>query len=304
MNASLHLQRASLLIEQDRWQQAGDELKQALAEEPNLARAHSLLGLCHSRNKDLLREATREAEAGVGLGPDDDFAHYIMAVGLDKRNHFPEAMNAIDQAIAIHPESSTYYGLKSSLFAQQSQWRQALETTEIGLFVGMRVLRAAAVANPKLGPFVLPISLLYMTFCLLSWIANPLFNTFLRFHPFGKYLLSEREKWASNLVASFIAIGVAGALTQAIRGDFPGAILMLLIPVFLTLPILKVFTVDEGWPQYVCIAFSIVLGLLSLLGLALILVDGFWEIPLAFYGIGILIFSFLGNYLATVTVRQ
>lgn len=421
MNASLHLQRAGLLIEQNRWQQATDELKQTLAFEPDIGRAHSLLAICHAQNKDLLREATREAELGVGLAPDDDFAHYALALTLDKRNHFPEAVKAIEQAIALHPESSVYYGLKASLFAQQSRWKPAIEAAElglsldaedetcqslrslalgklgqvdgaveqaeaqvarrpdsshahatrgwallqqgqyreaeeafrealrlgptnemaragmmqalnnhhllfrtmfrfyslvgrmsqtgqwallIGLFVGMRLLRMLAQANPWLEPFVFPISILYLAFCLLSWIVNPLFNTFLRFHPFGKYLLSERERWTSNFVAVLLGIGVVGAITQSVRGDFGGAILMFLIPVFLTLPIAKIFTVDEGWPRYVCIAFSIGLGLCAAAILLLLVTDGPWELPLAPYALGILAFSFLGNYLATVNVRR
>lgn len=421
MNAAIHLDRAALLIEQGRWDRAADELKQALAHDPDNARAHSLLALCWSQDKDQLRAATREAESGVGLAPDDDFAHYALAVVLDKRNHFPEARAAVDQAIALMPESATYFGLKASLFAQQQQWTEALEEAErglsfdpdsetcqsyralalskldrgegaieqaerqvsrrpdssqahatrgwallhdgryreaeeafrealrlgptnemaragmiqalnnhhllframfgfytlvgrmsqtgqwalvIGLFVGMRVLRGAADANPSLEPYVFPVTVLYMAFCLLSWIINPLFNTFLRFHPFGKYLLSDNEKWTSNFVAALLLAGTAGAITQAVRGDYGGAILMFILPVFLTLPISKIFTVDEGWPRSTCIGFSVVLGLAAGATMVLLVTDGPWSGPMSLYGLGILAFSFLGNHLARVTVRR
>ena len=64
MNSEIHIQRATLLLQQNRPELAADSLRQALALDPNHARAHALLGFCLAMNRDKLAEATREAEAG------------------------------------------------------------------------------------------------------------------------------------------------------------------------------------------------------------------------------------------------
>ncbi len=421
MNSETLLQRARLLIEQNRPQLAAEQLRQLLASDPNVAEAHSLLALCLLENKDQWYEATREAELGVGLAPDDGFSHYILAATHDKRNRFPEALAAIDQAIELAPHQSQYYGLKSSVLAQQRDWRGALEwattglsidpedetcasiraialerlgktddaieqanaavarnpdssqshttrgwallnsgkyreaelafrealrlspTNEmarmgmiqslnnhhllfrwvyrfymflgrmgggarwaiiLGLFLGVRVLQDFARRNPEWGPYVLPISVLYLAFCLLSWIATPLFNTFLRFHPLGKYLLSSREKWASNLIAALAMAGLGAALFQTYRGDYGGAILILIAAIFLSLPVSTAFEVDQGWPRKTAITVAIVLSLLCLNAIIAIILDAEWTRAFGLYGLGILLFSFFGNYLRSVTVRR
>lgn len=421
MNNEVYLQRAKLLIEQHRSDQAGEILRQLLANDPNVAEAHSLLALCLLENRDQWHEATREAEQAVGLAPDSSASHYVLAAVHEKRNRFPEALQSLNEAIQLSPELSHYYGLKASVLGQQSKWKEALEIASIGLsldaedetcasmrsislerlgktrgaideanaavsrnpdsstahstrgwallhsgkyqeaqeafrealrlgptnemarigmiqalnnnylifrwvftfytfigrmasgaqwavligmFVGMRLLRAFAKANPEWEPYVFPISVLYLAFCLLSWIATPLFNTFLRFHQFGKYLLSDKEKWASNVIAVLGLIAVSGALTQSLRGDYAGAMLMFIAPIFLSLPISTAFAVDAGWPQWTSLAISVVLGLLCTASLVFILTDGPWEGPFMLYGAGIMLFSFLGNYLRQVTVRQ
>jgi tetratricopeptide (TPR) repeat protein len=421
MNNDTYLQRARLLMEQHRPGQAAEQLRQVLANNPNIAEAHSLLALCLLENRDQWHNATREAEMAIGLSPDSSLSHYVLATILEKRNRFPEALQALDQAIQLAPEQSHFYGLKASILGQQSRWLEALEAATVGLsldaedescssiraiamerlgkvdsaidqantgvsrrpdssmahstrgwallqsgryqeaqeafrealrlgptnemarvgmiqalnsnhfffrmifsfytfigrmaqwtqwailigmFVGMRMLRAFAQANPEWQPYVLPISVLYLAFCLLSWISTPLFNTFLRFHPFGKYLLSNREKWASNLVAILGVVAVLGAILQGVRGDYGGAILMFIAPLFLSMPVSTAFSVDSGWPRYTCIAISVTLGFLCFVSLLLIASDGRWTGPFALYGLGIMLFTFLGNYLTKVTVRR
>ncbi len=421
MNSDIQLQRARLLIEQNRSSLAADQLRQVLASDPDIAEAHSLLALCLLENRDQWHDATREAELGVGLAPDSSLSHYVLASVFEKRNRLTEAMQSIDQAIQLAPEQSYFYGLKASIFGQQARWREALEAAStglsmnaedesctslraialerlgqtenaiqqaeagvskrpdssmahstrgwallqsgryreaqeafrealrlgptnemarvgmiqalnnnhfffrmifgfytfigrmaqwaqwaviIGMFVGMRFLRAFANANPEWQPYVLPISVMYLAFCLLSWIAAPMFNTFLRFHPFGKYLLSNQEKWASNLVAVLAVVAVVGATIQAVRSDYGGAMLMFIAPLFLSMPVATAFSVDAGWPRYTCIGICITLGLLCFTSLFFILIDGPWVGPFSLYGLGIMLFTFFGNYLAKVTVKH
>lgn len=421
MNTEVLLQRAQLLLSQQRPDQAADQLRQLLSQDPDHADAHAMLSLCMLHDRDQWHDATREAERAIHLAPDSAVSHYALATVLQKRKRLPEALTAAHEAIRLAPHLAHNYNLAASIEAQQERWSAALETASqgmsidpdnegcaavralalerlgrtsdaareadaavsrnpdsaeahsmrgwtqlqqgdykaaqesfreslrldpnyafaqsgmiqalnsnhllfrmifrfysflgrmaqgarwaiiIGLFLGMRLLRGLADQYPQFAPYVIPISILYLGFCLLSWIATPLFNTFLRFHPYGKYLLSDKQKWASNLVATCLACGVLGGLFQALQGDIPGALIMFIAPIFLALPISTAFEVDQGWPMMVAVAASVVLGLLCLATVALLAVNGPWVAPYGLYILGILVFSFAGNYLQSVTVRH
>ena len=421
MTPEILLERARLLIQHNRPQQAIEQLAQLLALDPDSSEGHALMALCMTYDRDRWHDATREAEQAIHLAPDFGLAHYALAVVLEKRNRHADALVAVREAIRLEPSQPHFSGLAASLHAQQAQWQEALDVASqgmqvdpddescaamrslalerlgrtsdavheadaavarnpdsaeahsmrgwtqlqngnytqaqdsfrealrlnpnyefarsgmiqalnsnhllfrlvfrfysflgrmaqgaqwaiiIGLFVGMRILRQLGNQYPNLQPYITPISVLYLGFCLLSWIANPLFNTFLRFHPFGKFLLSKKQIWSSNLVALCLVAGVAGAVLQFVRGDYPSTFIMFIAPVFLTLPISTAFEVDEGWPMWVAIAASLGLGLLCILSLALITVDGPWSAPLGLYILGILIFSFAGNWLRNVTLKH
>ena len=261
-----------------------EQAESAVARNPDSAIAHTTRGwtLLHSGQYRQAEESFREA---LRLSPSDEMARVGMMQALNN-HHF---------VFRLIYRFYTFVGR----MAQGARWALV-----IGLLVGMRALRQFANENPEWQPYVLPVSVLYLAFCLLSWIATPLFNTFLRFHKFGKYLLSPREKWASNLVAVLGCVAVSGALLAIFKDDYAGAILMFIAPLFLALPVSIAFIADDGWPRYTCIAFAAVLGVLCLLSLYLIASDGPWMSPFNFYGIGILIFSFMGNYLSSVTVRR
>ena len=52
----------------------------------------------------------------------------------------------------------------------------------------------------------------YMGFAVLTWTSNAVFNTLLRFHPFGRHLLNRKQLWTSNLVAACMISGIVGTL--------------------------------------------------------------------------------------------
>ena len=85
MNPDVAIQRARLLLEQDRHTQAGELLRGALAMNPDNSEAHGMLALCLMQDRDQLTEATHEAQQAIHLDPDDPFGYYIQALVLDKR---------------------------------------------------------------------------------------------------------------------------------------------------------------------------------------------------------------------------
>ena len=81
MNA--HFQRASMLMEQARYSLAEDELRQALAQDPDDGMAHAMLALCLSY-QEKFNDAQQEVETAIHLIPDQPFPR------VNSRDEFDE----------------------------------------------------------------------------------------------------------------------------------------------------------------------------------------------------------------------
>ena len=426
MNIDQFIQRARLLLDHEQHARAEEELNQALAAAPDHAEAHALMALCLSKNKDRWRDATTFAERAVHLAPDQPFGFVALARLLDLRNHLPEALAAVDQALALNPYLTPAHALRAGILLQLKRYQECLEAAETGLsiepdddscgslrtmalerlgrttdalgeaqrslahnpdsssshssmgwallnsgqyraaqesfrealrldptnefaragminalkndrfifrqvykfytwmgrmsgnmqwviilsiFFGQKILGQLAANNPALAPWITPIIHTIIAFCLLTWIANPLFETFLRFHPMGRFLLSRKEKWASNVIGGIIAGSILwGIIFGYLAHDATVGYLFFIAGLVLTIPASLCFRVDEGWPLLVSIAAACILllmfmtafvaGPLGLVPLALVLK------LISFYFIAILVYSFAGNALLMANVRQ
>lgn len=142
------LDRASLLLEQERYELAERELRRLIAEQPDEASAHALLGLCLSEQKKH-KAAAESAQRAVHLDPVYPYAHYALAYVYHNAERLHEAETTIGEAIRLDPEEADYYALLSSVKMQRRRWREALEAAERGLYfepehVGCINLRAMA----------------------------------------------------------------------------------------------------------------------------------------------------------------
>lgn len=148
-----HLQRATVLIQQERWELAEEQIRLSLASQPDDSYAHALLAICLTERKQY-DAAEAEARQAVHLGPAEDFSHYAHARLLFERNRFKEAAAAIEQAIQCNPTDADYHGLLAAIHFNEKRWQECLTTTENGLqfdpeHIGCNNLRAMALV--KLG---------------------------------------------------------------------------------------------------------------------------------------------------------
>ena len=147
-HTSGHLERARVLMEQDRYALAESELRRYILTEPEDAMAHALLALALSaQNKH--REAVESARKGIHLAPVLPYAHYVLAYVYTQQDRLDEAEKAINEAIHLDPEEADYFAVLSSVKLQRRRWQDALEAAERGLYfnsehVGCINLRAMA----------------------------------------------------------------------------------------------------------------------------------------------------------------
>lgn len=147
------LQRAQLLLSQGRHELAEQDLRQALAQDPDSGIAHALLALCLA-SMERYEEATREAEQAVHLDPDDSFSHYALAQVMYLRNRFDESLNSIRRAIQIDPFDADYFSVQAAIYYDLSHWKDAAASAKQGLEVDpehVRCLNIRSLSLTKLG---------------------------------------------------------------------------------------------------------------------------------------------------------
>ncbi len=126
------LQRAQILIQQNRYDDAGDLLRNILSHDPNNVFVLAMLSQVklHQQN---LQEAEELIDSAIGLSPDTAYLFYIKANVDIQNNNYDAAENNLQQAINIDPEEANYFALWSSVKLYRKQYTRALELADAAL---------------------------------------------------------------------------------------------------------------------------------------------------------------------------
>ncbi len=288
--------RAMAMVKLGRRAEAGATIDAALAKNPENALTHANQGwtlLEHGNPKQAL-EHFREA---LRLDPENEWARHGIVEALKARN--------IIYAIMLK------YFLWMAKLGPQAQWTIIL----VGYF-GNSMLGTVARSNPDLAPWVLPVRVLYVTFAVLTWTAYPMFNLMLRLNRFGRFALTPEQVVESNWVGAsfFLAlISLGGCLVMGFGSPW---LMSLVIFGLMLIPMSGLFRCPSGWPRWTMIAVVSVLALIGLAAIALIwrsyqgddkylkrAAEAAFSL-LGVFSMGVLISSFLANFLAGRRVRR
>ncbi len=150
---SVHLARAELLLAQSRPADAEREARQALAQDPHNAAAHSFLALCCVQ-QNRAEDALSEARVAVSLAPADPASHRILGFVLHRLGRQQEALAAIDQCLRLDPNDTEVHVLRSAIYFSLRNWKLALQSAEDALALDSEHVEAAnfrAMALTQLG---------------------------------------------------------------------------------------------------------------------------------------------------------
>jgi tetratricopeptide (TPR) repeat protein len=129
---NLHFERGTLLYRQHRLEQAAEQFRLGLAESPDDARAHALLGLTLS-GLGRHEEATREVTTAIGSAPADPFNHYALALVQTTRDDDAAALRSIEEAIRLEPADPDYHSVRGQVQMHLRRWEEALASAERAL---------------------------------------------------------------------------------------------------------------------------------------------------------------------------
>jgi tetratricopeptide (TPR) repeat protein len=146
------IQRASLLIQHRRYDEAINELRGVLASEPNNSEALALMGVS---NTELGKhdDALKFVQQALGHDPDNPYFLYLVGLIYLRKDKPAEATKFILNAISFDPHNANYFGLLASIKLDQKEWQEALTYANSGLEVdaeNLTCLNARSTALLKL----------------------------------------------------------------------------------------------------------------------------------------------------------
>lgn len=127
-----HYHRGTLLYERHQFEHAAKAFCEELAETPNDALAHAMLGLSLCA-VDKAEDAKKETSEAISLSPQEPFAHYAHAFVLFHCGKINEAEKFARQAIELDCSSPQYFSLLAEIYLLREQWQRAAETAAEGL---------------------------------------------------------------------------------------------------------------------------------------------------------------------------
>jgi tetratricopeptide (TPR) repeat protein len=108
VNAHVAIERALALLELGRPAEALDHLRGAVAEEPEMPEAHSLIALARLQLGDP-QGALEAAGTAVASGPEEEWGHRLRAIALIELGRRREAREAALEAARLAPSEATSY---------------------------------------------------------------------------------------------------------------------------------------------------------------------------------------------------
>lgn len=293
-----------------RWQEAVNCAEFALHLDPEHIDSQNLRSMALMRMGQS-EQALEQLEHALYKDPENARVHANRGWTLLRSNQIEQAMQAFAEALRLEPDLDwAREGMLEALKSKYWLYRQFLNYSFwmsrwnrkhqflilIGMMLGMRVVVKLAGQSSYLLSGLLVGA--YALFVAMSWLADPLFNLVLFFHPLGRYMLAQHERQGALLTGSLLLMSLIGlfaflASGQSYLGLLAGLCLSLLLPVAGS------FSSDRPPIRRILGIYTLCLtaaGLIGILGLQWGL-TGLFSLNLILFVLGQLAFSWFANWL-------
>jgi tetratricopeptide (TPR) repeat protein len=235
--------RTTALTKLNRKAEAAQTIEDVLEQDPENPYSHANVGWTKLEHGDHKGAQVHFAEA-LRLDPTLEHARYGMLEALKAGNFIYRGFLAF------------YFWL--GRFQGKTQWGII-----IGIYVVSRIVRAAAKSQPALMPVAVLLSVLIYS----TWIIEPLFNLFMRLHPKGRYILTDRERDGANWVGALLGVGLTAAAVYLLAqlDDF---LMLAVIAGTMVLPVSQLFAVEQPKAKRTIRTYTLVLAAVGLGALA------------------------------------
>jgi Tfp pilus assembly protein PilF len=221
-----HGLKASIFFQEAEFEKSLEAADTGLRIDPHneLCLNHRSMALLKLDRKEEHLDADHQALKSNPMNP---LTHASVGYSALQKGEIDKAKNHFREALRIDPtneyarqgmlESIKATNLFYRLFLKYAFWMQGLKpqvrwaVVIIG-YVMIQFLNRSASNLGMFAPAAEVIVILYTIFAISTWIIEPISNIFLRLHPFGKYILTDEEKYVANICAGLLTIAVVGAV--------------------------------------------------------------------------------------------
>ncbi|HEV2295278.1 MAG TPA: tetratricopeptide repeat protein [Tepidisphaeraceae bacterium] len=228
--------RAIALLHLGRRGEAASAVQGALDRDPENSVTHANQGWNYLHHNDP-KKALEHFREALRLDASNDWARTGIVEAMKARNPVYRVMLA--------------YFLWMSRLSGRTQM-----AIVFGGWIGQRMLRESARSNPMLGPYVMPIILLYALFVWMTWLASPLFNLTLRLSKYGRHALSREQTKTSNWILALLLLAI-GSAASLLLGFAEWKVSAALTALLLTIPVSTIWLCDKGWPRWANVAIAL-----------------------------------------------
>lgn len=152
MNTELLLERAQVLLEQNRYRDAEPYILQALEKDPDNDYTLGLLGRCYI-NSNRYDEGIEVIQKAIAIDPNEGFYFYLLGFAFYQKSSTTEAKANLQQAIRLSPYTAEYFGLLAHVLLEEKSFEEALDKANEGLALeadNITSLNARSIALNKL----------------------------------------------------------------------------------------------------------------------------------------------------------
>lgn len=152
VNTNMLLERAQLLLDQNRYRDAETYIRQALEHDPNNDHTLGLLGRCYINNKRF-DEGIEVVQQAIAIDPAESFYYYLLGFTYYQKSMAAAAKTNLEKAIQLNPYAAEYFGLLAHVLLEEKSFEEALDKAAEGLALeaeNITCLNARSMALNKL----------------------------------------------------------------------------------------------------------------------------------------------------------
>ena len=126
------IERARLLLEQGRVNDAVKQIKNALHQDPDNDMALALYARCQYDQKDF-DGGIETLNKAIYIDPESSYYYYLLAFGYYRKDLNTQALEKLNQSIQLNPFFAESFGLMAYVYGDEKNFKLALEKANEGL---------------------------------------------------------------------------------------------------------------------------------------------------------------------------